>query len=565
MVSSDDLLCLDFEFPDVLSYWEKEFKEKYHKDPFFFRSILLGTISKRELSPSFKQHLIFRYFHGFFDSVSACFVIGDISIPTLCQLADECVGVPFRKSLAKQSEFYWPSRVKEAGFFSLLSAQTLDFSTADVLMREDILGTRFTKHKSFGRVYMVGGSVSFLVNDDFPVDEAIWDGFNMSVLKPYGLETMAVGNLNFVPHTWEPMCASRANEFTHGMLILFGGEEFRVHHSPRVTISAEDDLVPSHRRGLWEVSLSDVEDDTKSEFDYIRPRPGASFLSVSKARSFLKSCARLSDITIPEISPISVSYVTTGPFNGSFGQEGTNIWFDSGWRVAGTECVAAPHVPRKDEVVPDNVYRVGDTYHHVRGNTEVVSPTFCKVMKPTVTGSKVCIFDCSGAVYLFKDKGKQLDFVGGGVKPDEDSYACAVREVWEELGVAISDLKLLGVSSMVEDRIDFHTFLYLAPLMGPLLKVASLLVPVQNYDFAGLDCVPWMLRLMTSVSRRVPETKKLMEFYMTLANRREAAREVLFSSVPRSSLINYRALRPYRLKQKQQDLYVPPHARGRKN
>jgi len=408
LTNAEDLICRTFELPDELSEWEKNYETRYKGNARLLRQILIGNLKTRTMIPIERQVCVFRYYHGFFDTVVTSFVIGDVHLPTLVMLDPEVRGQPFRKSLCIQSGYEWQSKSPLVTDLSLLAIQSLDFSTADVVMREYLPGTKFSKLKVMGRVYFVGGTISLLLPDDFPVEEAVWNGAAMQVLRPYGLEKMTLNGLDFVPHLWEPMCASHVSSFVHGVTILFSGEEFNVKRCPTVFIRAEEDVGPvgqkypaPSRKGVWEVSLTHEVDQSKPQFHYVCPRPGGSFITVGKAKSYLRGCATVLDLIVPEVSPISITYVTSGPFQGSFGQEGVNLWFDSGWRLlSNDEIVAADHVKHQPYVSPDQIYKVGDCYHHCRGTTETISPLLNKTLKPTITGSKICVFDGAGGIFF---------------------------------------------------------------------------------------------------------------------------------------------------------------------
>jgi len=434
--------------------------------------------------------------------------------------------------------------------------QTLDFTSADVFMREKLTGTPLFKIVSQSRTYLVGGPVAFMVSDDFPVEMGEWFEGDVHVLHPYGLAPLQIGKLDFVPHMWEAVCAPRLREYSEGAMVLFSGIEYRVKRTPTIEVNAEEDVKCVGRRGIWEVCLLD------EDFHYLLPRPGKAHFSCEKARHFLKSCALVNDLVFPEMSPITVQYVNEGPFNGNFGQRGPEAWFDSGWRLAESG-VSTAKKGHDEALLPDSIYRVGDVYHHCRGVTEMISPHFCATMKPTVTGSKACIFDHTGSIYLFKDKDKSYDFVGGGIKPEEDSRQALIREIWEELGVNVHDVKCLGLSSMIEDGVDYHTYVYLVPLTGVLVKVKNLLYELKSYDYGTLMCVPWIRRLLNAVSQKIPDTKKLLEYYMKMPSPKKSDREALYNAVPRSALLNYRHSAP--VKFKDSGTYEPPHVRRRRD
>ena len=92
-----------------------------------------------------------------------------------------------------------------------------------------------------------------------------------------------------------------------------------------------------------------------------------------------------------------------------------------------------------------------------------------RLLKPRTRGVKVMLFNAAGEILLIRNNyGDTRLFVlpGGGIRPWEKPDAAAVREVREELGCDLRDLKLVATyCSTAEGKRD-TIFLYRAALGG---------------------------------------------------------------------------------------------------
>ena len=73
------------------------------------------------------------------------------------------------------------------------------------------------------------------------------------------------------------------------------------------------------------------------------------------------------------------------------------------------------------------------------------------------------IYDKDGNVVVQRREGPNwpgIAFPGGHVEKGESFTDAVIREVWEETGLRISDLKLCGIQDWVEDGIRYVVFLY---------------------------------------------------------------------------------------------------------
>jgi len=514
-----------FELPPHFSPWEEQMVSKYNAPIKLIRQVLVGTLAARKIPSSRQRSILHRYYHGFFDSVSTHFVIGEVIVPVLVCLSPEQEGLPFRVSLCVQSEWLWEGAHSQSHKdFTLAVAQGLSLAGPDVLMREKVNGSCFVAKMYQGKKFLCGPSVCIPVPTDFPVEMAEFDSGIMHVIRPFGLCPLNLEGMRFFPHEWSAITVKRVAQCDEGIMLLWRGTEYRCKRNPSCEIDAS--LEPGSYKGIWEVCYGQ-----SGEFHYLRPRPGKSYLAADRAKQILSMSARVSDLRVPEFSPVSVRTVTDGPCNGTFGVTGDEIWFDSGWRRSGDSVVPAQRGGNRPEFL-DQVYSVGDVYHHVKGKDHMASPLPLRVMGQVVTGSKVCIFSPDGAIYLFQDKGKSIDFVGGSTLPEEDSYQCVVREVWEELGVEIRDVRFLAMSSESSNGLHFHSYVYLAPLSSVLASVSHKLLRVEHYNFSKLDCVPWLSRLVNTVKQIVPDPLDLLSCYDSLSPHVPSVRKVLFSRLP---------------------------------
>ncbi len=80
-----------------------------------------------------------------------------------------------------------------------------------------------------------------------------------------------------------------------------------------------------------------------------------------------------------------------------------------------------------------------------------------------VLANMVMIKDRQGRILVEDRKAKEwpgLAFPGGHVEPGESFYASAVREVKEETGLDISDLKMVGIKQDIWNGLRYIVFLY---------------------------------------------------------------------------------------------------------
>lgn len=108
---------------------------------------------------------------------------------------------------------------------------------------------------------------------------------------------------------------------------------------------------------------------------------------------------------------------------------------------------------------------------------------YWKVVKPTTLGVKVILADARGHILLVRTRYQRgWALPGGGVHKCETPELAAVREIREELGIAIEidDLRLLGLLSSFQEGKSDYVAVFEAPIdsavrmgIGPEIEVAA--------------------------------------------------------------------------------------------
>ncbi len=87
-----------------------------------------------------------------------------------------------------------------------------------------------------------------------------------------------------------------------------------------------------------------------------------------------------------------------------------------------------------------------------------VPRTLCFILSPT--GDEVLLLKGAPTKRIWPNR---YNGVGGHVEPDEDVYTAAVREVREETGLSVRDVRLRGVINIpVQDRQGIMVFVFTA-------------------------------------------------------------------------------------------------------
>jgi len=115
--------------------------------------------------------------------------------------------------------------------------------------------------------------------------------------------------------------------------------------------------------------------------------------------------------------------------------------------------ISVPYVFGKYGVVLDPLFDVPLICTTFSNINNMYEPVVC-------FGSKI-LFWTSAGYYLFKDKHKPLDMLGGKLDPGEAPYDCLLREAHEEApSVDVSGASLITISGKRESGVHWLTFLF---------------------------------------------------------------------------------------------------------
>jgi len=129
---------------------------------------------------------------------------------------------------------------------------------------------------------------------------------------------------------------------------------------------------------------------------------------------------------------------------------------------------------------------------------EVYAPAVCQSEKDipskSYVGSKLVVLSAD-RLWLIRDDGKPLDWVGGQRKKNETPLNCLLRELKEEVGYDMSPSVpyYVGPSDSLEKTVfsRSHIFLCDAQSFGKYLE------RMEGFPFSTIfsDCQPWVLRI----------------------------------------------------------------------
>jgi len=516
VVKASEVVGLLDAWPEALSDWEERFAKRYTVDVRRIRMIMEESMRFLQLSRLDAASYRFRFCAGIFDSVHQFFKLGSLVVPTLVR--DMQMGplqVPFRVSLMGQPEYIYANRHYGAHEeMSMATAQNYDLSDRTILMREKLNGTPFFQLKGLkeGERWMAGAGVCFRVPDPFAVEMAELISGEFRVLKPYGLPDFSFESVYYKQHAWVPVSASAAYKYGEGVFFLRAGIETRCKRIPTIDI----DATGSGRVGVWEVGLS--YDGKQYALRYLGARPGKKAYDSDPMEALLSKLP-LSSLQWPietEASPVTLKVCVkqNGAFVGTWVDDGKTITIDSGWRM--TDNMMKPAI-RGDAVPSGTVEAVlfGDVFNYVsmRDNARrmTIMPFPIHTDLSVFLGVK-CLFFGNDAFYLFKDKEKDLDFIGGKVEEGESTAECLAREMEEEAGLVGVDARRLAVSIGTTETTHFVSVIYIAP-MG---KMKPGFVRVNDLSLDGIVTVPWVPRLIQAV-RQVCAGHALYDVYQTLS------------------------------------------------
>lgn len=128
---------------------------------------------------------------------------------------------------------------------------------------------------------------------------------------------------------------------------------------------------------------------------------------------------------------------------------------------------------------------------------------FWFLFRPITIGVKV-IAESDGKILLIKNRyDKHWYLPGGGVKSGETVIECAVREVYEECGVSLENLKILGVYYSFAEYKSDHIILIQAHFSDQCLKRG---LEIERLGLFDVQFLP---------ERISPATKRRLEEYQT--------------------------------------------------
>jgi len=118
------------------------------------------------------------------------------------------------------------------------------------------------------------------------------------------------------------------------------------------------------------------------------------------------------------------------------------------------------------------------------------------------------ILDKTGRILLLHRntaKRQQWEIPGGKIEKGEEAATAAVREVKEELGVAVSINKFLGEKAFTEDNFTMHYYWYIADINSGKVRIME----TQTFDdlkyFSSAD-------LEATYDALSPNTQNLYKF-----------------------------------------------------
>jgi len=478
------------------SEWETKYFTHYGVRHQTLRNILQGTMKAMRYSEKRVLWTNYRYFHGLFDSVGeSFFVIVDVKIPTLAKLPAPyvvqkdgwSVQVPFRCSMAQQHEIA-PANSRYSTCHDLTYHQLQTMQWDNVSMREKLNGTPMFTVKHEGKKYLMGFGMAIEIPRTCPIKMIEWTPEGVHVLFPYALPTCNMSGIDFICHNWITVDAVSAQTYSHGVVFCVDGREYRSRVRPSLEVDAS--TVPGEGRiGTWEITTGPV---------FLRPRPGRTLIAYKRALEQLSFAVPMCGLELP-VSVNKITMRVSGPYEGSYGKMGDQEWYDSGMRVIEGNYVAASRISTKEEVTLFN-----DVYNITFPEGCIISPVCAPIYIPTVSGSKLLLFDNEGGTFLFKDKEKSLDMIGGKLESGESSHDALMREIKEETGFCCFAPRFIGISPDISDpRGHFYSYVYIAPVPDKVV-LPDTFSRFEHFKYDYEKCVPWLPRLVGIIPKDVP-------------------------------------------------------------
>lgn len=257
----------------------------------------------------------------------------------------------------------------------------------------------------------------------------------------------------------------------------------------------------------------------------VRPRPGKPVVARDSYVSVLLGKMLFSDIPWGTEPRVTIKYIRTGPVQLAMTSTGNEISMDSGFRLT-----ASGGLEKVKRSIPlplgtASAVAVGDLIQGNHQNGVFIHPCTFDTVAPVHVGAKLLLFGPEGQTYLFKDKGKDLDLIGGRVESGETSYEALVREVKEESGYVGVAPRRFGISVANTPQGQFYSVMYAAPLPDNFPR--EQLVAIRGYATEKLVLTPWTWRLLWAAFEWCPDPLLLPERYASLPEPREISIIVL--------------------------------------
>jgi len=339
-----------------------------------------------------------------------------------------------------------------------------------IAVRGKINGLSFVRVKTESGVFL-RGPWDVEISDDVPLQKVEFYGGKWYIIAPYGLPTFSLNGVVYNAHPWLHPMDFHSNVMYDGIMVLTADKEYRVkfYHTHETLIN---DVV-------WEVTtLGGI---------MLRQRPGK---AVSSSGVIHSNLASVNVAVLSNTFPVSRIYKVVLCDYGR--RQATGILantyvIDSGYRVLNKTV-------KIESKFSYNIGPVDDNYPVMVVNGQMDDLVFGEVISeprkfafpigfPTgkslpstipqksYIGSKV-ILGCAGlsSHYMYLERGKKMDFVGGNHEGMETPEQTLVREIQEELGCSLSNIRFLGYSEHNDKGVYARSYVFFCRIDKDLLS-----------------------------------------------------------------------------------------------